>query len=370
MNKTPYAEEINSLDHTMRHYFAAANTHEGFVSLFPEIFDPNILNTIYILKGGPGVGKSTLMKNAARAALSAGLTPICYHCSSDPASLDGVLIVETGKAILDGTAPHVVDPCYAGVKEVVVNLGEAWDRESLAAHGEEIIALSRKKSICYKTAYRLLAAAKQADDELFDMGRCCLNRQKMQAAIERFAAKHFKKGGEGKTVRAVTDAISCDGAMRFFTPEKQARTLYFVKDARSTARLFFGELYQAARRAGVETEVGIRPLSPDQYTYLYFPQASVCVSLYDDEFCGKLDNANREYKLINLGRFFDAERFKCCRGRYRFTEKCAHTLCEAAYEELAQAGRYHAKMEEFYGSCTDYDIVTHMSENVIADVIK
>ena len=43
----------------MEKYFAAANTESGFFSLFDEVFSPEHLRRIYILKGGPGTGKST-----------------------------------------------------------------------------------------------------------------------------------------------------------------------------------------------------------------------------------------------------------------------------------------------------------------------
>lgn len=89
MKDTAYYEEINRLAGTEKHYFAAANTSAGFVSFFDALFDPKQLKKIYILKGGPGVGKSTLMKNAALAAQKNGFHPIFYHCSSDPKSLDG-----------------------------------------------------------------------------------------------------------------------------------------------------------------------------------------------------------------------------------------------------------------------------------------
>lgn len=160
MNNKPYVQEINDLQNKCAHYFAAANTYKGFESFFDEIFNTEKLERIYILKGGPGAGKSTLMKKAALTAQSKGLTPTCFHCSSDPLSLDGVVIKEIKTAILDGTAPHVFDPKYAGAKEIIVNLGEAWNLESLARDCAEIVSLTSGKSKRYRAAYRLLDGAK------------------------------------------------------------------------------------------------------------------------------------------------------------------------------------------------------------------
>ena len=43
-------------------YYAAANGFSGFRSNFNEVFNKNSLTHLFILKGGPGTGKSTLMK--------------------------------------------------------------------------------------------------------------------------------------------------------------------------------------------------------------------------------------------------------------------------------------------------------------------
>ena len=47
-------------------YFLGCNSAEGFVSLFNELYDPYDGWTLYIIKGGPGTGKSTLMKNLCK----------------------------------------------------------------------------------------------------------------------------------------------------------------------------------------------------------------------------------------------------------------------------------------------------------------
>ena len=49
-----------------KRYFAAANSAYGFHNSFCEIFSPDKLQRVYIIKGGPGTGKSYLMKNIAK----------------------------------------------------------------------------------------------------------------------------------------------------------------------------------------------------------------------------------------------------------------------------------------------------------------
>ena len=89
-------------------YFLGANAPAGFYSLYDQLICPEQARAVYILKGGPGCGKSTLMGRVAAALEEAG-EPVEYiHCSGDPHSLDGVVFPKLGAAIVDGTAPHGV----------------------------------------------------------------------------------------------------------------------------------------------------------------------------------------------------------------------------------------------------------------------
>ncbi|HBL40746.1 MAG TPA: hypothetical protein DDY98_03930, partial [Ruminococcaceae bacterium] len=49
-------------------FFMGTNTASGYFSLFPELFDAKDNWTAYLIKGGPGTGKSRLMKKIAEEA--------------------------------------------------------------------------------------------------------------------------------------------------------------------------------------------------------------------------------------------------------------------------------------------------------------
>ena len=86
-------------------FFAAANSGRGFVSFYGKIFGRENIKRRYLIKGGPGTGKSTFMKKVAEAAEDCGMSVERYRCSSDPNSLDGV-IINKNVAVIDSTAPH------------------------------------------------------------------------------------------------------------------------------------------------------------------------------------------------------------------------------------------------------------------------
>ena len=87
-------------------YFLGANSPSGFYSLYDHLLPPEQARAIYILKGGPGCGKSTLMRKVAAWAQEAGLETEYILCSGDPDSLDAVVFPDKAAAIVDGTAPQ------------------------------------------------------------------------------------------------------------------------------------------------------------------------------------------------------------------------------------------------------------------------
>ena len=89
----------------IRRMFPGGNTSQGFVSFHDNIIGEN-RNMLYILKGMPGGGKSSMMIEIANRALEEGYSLEYHHCPSDPDSVDGIVIEELKLAIVDGTAPH------------------------------------------------------------------------------------------------------------------------------------------------------------------------------------------------------------------------------------------------------------------------
>jgi MoxR-like ATPase len=92
----------------IRHFFPGGNTSHGFHSFYDYIISQDTARRKICIKGGPGTGKSTLMKNIGTFFNDKGYDIEYHHCSSDNNSLDGIVINALNVAILDGTAPHVV----------------------------------------------------------------------------------------------------------------------------------------------------------------------------------------------------------------------------------------------------------------------
>ncbi len=101
-------------------FFVGANSGEGFQNLFSQVVDLEDTYDLMVLKGGPGVGKNTFMREIGRTMETAG-TPVEYlWCSGDPDSLDGVVLPELRCAVVDGTSPHGTAPLGHRTKKVSI----------------------------------------------------------------------------------------------------------------------------------------------------------------------------------------------------------------------------------------------------------
>ena len=159
-------------------YFLAANSCEGFVSSFTDSFSAKDGWRAFIIKGGPGTGKSSFMKFlAAKANEKKIRTELCF-CSSDPNSLDAVIFPEKKVIVLDGTAPHTLDPLYPGVCEKILNFGDFWFEKSFLENREEIIALTDENKSLHRTAARYLWAAGEVFNDSLSLAAQTTNLKK------------------------------------------------------------------------------------------------------------------------------------------------------------------------------------------------
>ena len=144
---------------TIKKVFPGGNTAKGFHSYYDNIIG-NDATRFFVIKGGPGVGKSSFMKKIGFEMTEKGYDVEFHQCSSDNGSLDGVVIPELKIAMIDGTAPHVVDPKHPGGIDEILNFGQFWNEDGIREHRDSLVAITAKIGSLFKRAYRFFAAAK------------------------------------------------------------------------------------------------------------------------------------------------------------------------------------------------------------------
>jgi len=163
----------------VRSLFPGAMGPDGFISCFDHLIEEPLLRRKIVLKGGPGVGKSTFMRRV-HAALCADDTPsTLYFCSGDPDSLDAVAIPQKGLLILDGTAPHSTDPQIPGARDSIINLGEYLDEAAMQPRLAHITACMKDHAAASRRARACMQAACALSRDNAAIAESALNMRRM-----------------------------------------------------------------------------------------------------------------------------------------------------------------------------------------------
>ncbi len=328
-------------------YFAAVNSADGFQSYFDTVFAD--ARRLYIIKGGSGTGKSHLMRTVAQEAEKEGYTVEYYYCSSDVHSLDGILIREMGIGILDGTAPHTTDPVYPGIRDEIVNVGDFWDTSALSSKKQVISSLIDQKKRLYEQVYRNLFCARVLEEEMRHWILPYIQEEKMARAASRLCAEGKRGEGFSQTLR-LCEAISTDGPFAFDSLER-GRRLFWIQDRFEIADLFLRQVRLCAKEKAQSILYSIRPLTKTQLRTVVIPSANLCFSSVEDNL---LPQRAVKEKIINMDRFVQTKALSPYRTRIRFCKKGRDACLQEAYTVLEQIKFLHAKLEEHYIACMDF----------------
>ncbi|MBO4428572.1 MAG: hypothetical protein J5832_01325, partial [Clostridia bacterium] len=260
---------------TENRFFAAYNGGGGFCSSFGGVFDPGKFDSVYIIKGGPGTGKSTFMKKLGEEAERRGCDPKYYFCSSDVSSLDGVVIDELGVCVLDGTAPHVTEAKYPGACEIVLNFGEAFDAAALREQRGDVERLSAKSGEMYSRAYACLRAARECAEEERRVANAAYLRSKAAAYIRRT----YGEMSRGAVCETCLTTVCGEGAFRLPTYFSQASRVFTIDEYYGTGYLFLTDLAAFARAAGLCAAVVPDPVCPGFFEGVYFLKDGVYITV-------------------------------------------------------------------------------------------
>lgn len=276
---------------------------------------------MYFIKGGPGVGKSSLMRRFAASAEDKGYAVEYFHCSSDPDSLDGVAVPECGIGMMDATAPHIYDPSVPGARDTLISLGDYLDEKALAPHAKEIIRLQSEISAKFKRCYRYLAAAQEV--------LCTASAEADLSGLEEEWTKLLPtRGGRGEARRLFASA---------FTPKGRVDVTDFAHyDRRVSVEIPFGahasglmeRMAQKAQSRGLDVILLLDALMPDRAAHVIIPAHGVA-------FCTET-RINRD----------DHEQ--------GFDRNAYGLLCQRAVEQLAAAKSLHDELEQFYVRHMDF----------------
>lgn len=337
-------------------YFAASNSRGGFHSYYERCFRHKVDRLFYI-KGGPGTGKSTLMRQVARCGEARGYRVEYYYCSSDADSLDAVLLYGEGTSLglLDATSPHAMEPVLPGVEEEIIDLGQFWNSSHLSAHREEIIRLNGKKVAGYRAAYRYLAGAGDISDVLQATVEPCIDREKMRRAVHRLLKGTEKNGGDGKLSIGLCESVGMSGRVRLDTYLYLGERVCLIENYLDTAYMLTRELGQMATERRLNVRISYHPVLPDRIDALLLEDSKTVFLVCDPGKGEELQAKAPHSRLVHMRHLVVPSAVRQVREKIRQTARLREALISEAQGELRQVAQAHFELEQIYSAAMDFD---------------
>ncbi|NLD60702.1 MAG: hypothetical protein GX647_13745 [Clostridiales bacterium] len=321
-------------------FFPGGNTSRGFYSRFDHIMPAERIRRKVILKGGPGVGKSTFMRRAAEHLRALGCAVEYFHCASDCDSLDGIAAPELGFVMIDGTAPHVVDPVLPGAVDGILNLGECLNEALLERNRGAVSEASRDIARCFLRAYDCLRAAATLNGGAAREWRERTPPGATESLARELADRWLPAGGGFAAERELfSEAFSPQGYVSFLPTLLLASVVSIAFPWGFSPHPLLSRLRDAALDRGIPVLSLYDPLLPDEINHLNFPSLSLSVVS---------GPAERPSEVIDLR---DALSLS---GEQPFNRDAHDLLLKRAVECLRDAKRRHDDLEKYYVEAMDY----------------
>ena len=348
----------------IRRMFPGGNTSQGFVSFHDNIIGPN-RNMLYILKGMPGGGKSSLMKYIAERALKEGYSVEYHHCPSDPNSIDGIVIDELSIGIVDGTFPHIIDPTYPGLIDKLIDLGQFIDRQKLIGFKENIIEAKVNNKIAYRKAFAYFKSAKIIYEEIAENNKSGVDFIKTNRKTKELIDEIFSRGTANREELILVERHMFSNAN---TPEgyvdytqtilEEIPTIYYIEGEIGTGKsTLIKRLIEKSKMKGYSMEIYHNATIPEKIETLIIKDIDICIT----------SNKNAlkfPHNKVNLNEYFN-QNIKDIKDYEVY-----YLLIEKGIFHLSKAKNNHEILEKSYRPAVNYEGVTKVREELLKEILS
>jgi hypothetical protein len=293
------------------------------------------------------------------------------HCSSDNNSLDGVVVPRIGVALIDGTAPHVVDPKNPGVVDEIIHLGDFWNEAGLVKYRQEVLKVNSEVGKLFARAYRYLKAAWQIYEDSTALYGLVVDEVKINILAKEFIDELYEgiplSAKIGRQRCLFASAITPDGLKNYLDDLLVADNVYMLEGfpGAGTERLL-EKIKTAALERGLQVEAYYCALNPDKLEHLIIPSmdtAFTTVNKYHStDVCA--------LKKVDFSGMLDEKIIRPYRSELEYDEFEFDRLLGKAIDIIHGAKALHDEMETYYIPNMDFNAIQKRWEVTMKRILE
>ena len=359
----------------VRDFFPGGNTPKGFYSYYRYIADQRESESVVCIKGGPGTGKSTFMKTIAEYFLNKGEDVDCFWCSSDPDSLDAIMLRNRHIVFMDGTSPHVMDPQNPGAVDTILHLGEYWDTSSLKNNKNHILESNETIKQWFGFAYKNLEAAallRSVIKNIYNKSRHAGEMYKTFSEI--LCTENAGRPvtiAEGKCRKYFASAITYKGNLSHMNSLiGDYRKLYLISAPVGFDMNKITEMVtDAFVHRGYCVEQYYCPMEPDdKIDHILIPELKTAFLTLNDYHDMESWESEADTVNIDMREFIDWNSIEKYRDVITACESDSSSLIERAIAYLGKAKQEHDILEEYYISNMNFGKIEKLTDEWICKI--
>ena len=275
----------------------------------------------------------------------------------------------------------MTDPVTPGAVDKIINLGDFWNEEGIAANKTEIIDLNEECSRWYRIAYNYLNAAKSVYRSLEEAYNSAIEASEIYKVVADIIAREYKEYEislrPGKVKRFFASAITANGTVHYLNSllENMNKVYMINVPVGHSNRSFMDILAEGAIYRGLDIETYYCAMCPEEkIEHIVIPQlklAFVTVNEYHDlepwEISGE-DGEDQDIILIDMNDFMDSMIIEKNRELAEALRTEFDILLNKTVKCLGKAKNTHLMVEDMYIPNMNFTQIGNLAETVLEEL--
>lgn len=276
------------------------------------------------------------------------------RCSSDPSSLDGLIVPSLKKCIFDATSPHVLEPKYWGICETLIDSSCLLSRDILNKYKSSLYSLIDKCSYEHRLCCCEMSKANLIKETYFNEIEKNIDKKSIiRCAIDIASGLLPSKVGFPKETRRFLNAVTPSGVICFSeTLRALADThVVFYDEYEICAHLFLGAVASVADDKNLAYISCRNPFNETEIDHLIFPEERISFSISNELIPSEKITLSFE-EFIKYPLYFP-----------KLTDK---DYVKTAISHMEEAKKIHDEIENIYAKAMDYCALDEITEKAVS----
>jgi len=355
---------------TVKHAFAGGNTALGRTNSFASAFQG--ARILFLLDGGPGTGKSTIIQKIAEGVRDQGTQAWWFHNPLNHETLDGLWIPSVAIGVVDKAACQDAFAGFTETEIVMVSLDRAVNRNALMPYLEELQQIHEQIEERYTSATDSFLHTLRIHDDWekyyidhirFDAADQVTEELKLLIdSSERPAqsTRHLYLG-------AATSAGAVDYVMNL--TEQMERRIFVKGRPGSGKSTMLKRLVAAGEERGQDVEVYHCGFDPNSLDMVIFPSLSLAIfdsTAPHEHFPSRAGDEILDMYARTIDEGTDeqyADGIAQVKAQYAASMKASLAI-------LAEVKQLRGRLRAIYAEATKYSIVEDISSRLCSNVLS